>query len=126
MPKFLFSVVFGCLIGWVLIILLLNLTTPNIWLVTLILLPLLFATVTLTISLTLFFLSARNYKKFRLFNEKKHFRTCLKWGSFYSIGLTALLLLRAIHFFNIGTFLVCIILYAGLYIFMRNKVPSIW
>lgn len=126
MPKFMYTILGLTAINWVILLLIIFNIEPNQFLILLVFLPLFFVAMSLTLSLSLYTITSRKFKKFRLFNDKMHFRNCSKWGLYFSAMATTFLLLRAIHFFNLISMILFVLIFGGVYWYFKKKVPSIW
>ena len=113
MPKFLITIITLVGILWGILVYLIFGTQPNNYTSIFLFLIILFLTLSFTFSIPVFFFLKKKFPKFEVI--KLLYRKGLKWGMFFSLGITGGLFLKALNLINLLNFGLFLLLYIGIF-----------
>lgn len=119
MPKFFYSVIILLVVSWGFVFYLVGKVDPSSYIPIFIFIAALYISMSLTLSVPIYFLLKR--KKPSFLSENLLYRKSLKYGSFISFGISGIAFLRAfkiVSLLNAGLFM---LLYLGIFYQLKGK-----
>ncbi len=123
MPLFLWTILFLCVVLWSIFGYILVWLAPTSFSTIIGFLGILFLAISSTLSLPLFFvIKSKSYHG--VTNTRVIYRRALAWGGFGAFGITGLFTLRAFDIFNILNGTLFLLLYVGIYFYLKDKMKA--